>query len=83
MNPFEGSLRLNSLDQKQSSEFFMRLHSYISLAESENDLNNRFHLAQAYLTGWIHGGGDIAQSKTFEELIHATRSLCSHELRQR
>ncbi|KTB54970.1 hypothetical protein AO067_20335 [Pseudomonas viridiflava ICMP 13104] len=83
MNPFERSLEPNSLDQKQSSDFFMKLHSYISLAESENDLNNRLHLAQAYLIGWIHGGGDIEQAKTFEELIHATRSLCSHELRQR
>ncbi|MCI3945186.1 hypothetical protein K0038_02225 [Pseudomonas syringae] len=83
MNPFEGSLEPNSLDQKQSSDFFMRLHSYISLAESENDLNNRFHLAQAYLTCWIHRGGDVAQAKTFDELIHATRNLCSHELRQR
>ncbi|WP_154597750.1 hypothetical protein [Pseudomonas syringae] len=83
MNPFEAPLEPKSLDQEQSSNFFMKLHSYIALAESESDLNNRFNLARAYLTGWIHGGGDIAQAKTFKELIDATLTLCNHELRHR
>ena len=49
MNPFEEPLEPNALDPKQSSDFFMKLSDYVALAESDQDLSNRLHLARAYL----------------------------------
>lgn len=80
MNPLEEILQPSALDPKQAEDFFMKLQSYIALAESEEDLNNRFHLARAYLVGWIHGGGDLGKAKTFEEVIYSTQRNRAHEL---
>ncbi|WP_339069608.1 hypothetical protein WIN67_17605 [Pseudomonas idahonensis] len=82
MNPFKEPLQPNALDPQQANEFFMKLQSYIALAGSDEDLHNRFHLAHAYLVGWIHGGGDLELAKTFQTVIHGTQKLRSQELRQ-
>lgn len=82
MNPFEGPIQPNALDAKQAHDFFVNLSSYIALAESDQEIQNRFHLARAYLVGWIHGGGDLDLAKTFETLIHSTQHARSHELRE-
>ncbi len=70
------------LTRNKRTSFFMKLQSYIALAESDQDVQNRFHLARAYLVGWIHGGGDLDLAKTFETLIHSTQHARSHELRE-
>ncbi len=80
MNPFEKHLLPNALDHKQANDFFTDLNDYIALAESHQDLNSRFHLARAYLVGWIHGGGDLGMAKSFEGLIHATQKIRWREL---
>lgn len=80
MNPFEEPLQPNALDPQQANEFFMKLQSYIALAESDQDVQNRFHLARAYLVGWIHGGGDLGLAKAFEGMIDGTQRLQRTEL---
>lgn len=80
MNPFEESLQPNALDLKQANDFFMKLQSYIALAESDQDVQNRFHLARAYLAGWIHGGGELGLAKTFEDMIDGTCRMRRAEL---
>ncbi|QXI03024.1 hypothetical protein HV782_013945 [Pseudomonas monsensis] len=80
MNPFEEPLQPNALDAKQANDFFMKLQSYIALAESDQDVQNRFHLARSYLVGWIHGGGDLNLARTFEGMIDGTQRLRRTEL---
>ena len=82
MNPFEETLQSNALDPQQASDFVMKLQGYIALADSDQDLHNRFHLAHAYLAGWIHGGGDLKLAKSFQAVIYDTQKLRSQELRQ-
>ena len=80
MAPFDEPLVPNALDSKQASDVFTRLFSYVTSAESYQELDNRFNLSRSYLAGWIHGGGDTAQAKTFEDMIHAALKTRRQEL---